>query len=91
LTEAERDPRWAELLHSVANPLLRDALSNSGAKVDGDRLIIENADPFIQGVIKQAEKQISTLFPGGMGEGKREPNKALDALIASAGDLIIEE
>jgi DNA polymerase-3 subunit gamma/tau len=88
-TPAERDPRWAELLNTVGNPLLRDALSQSGAKVDGDRLIFENPDPFIQGVIKQAEKQIAALFP----DSAKKPagNEALEALIASAGDLVIEE
>ena len=89
MTDAERDPRWPALLNSVNNPLLRDALSKSGAKVDGDRLVIQTDDPFIQGVIKQAEKRIMELFPG---TGKPAGgNHVLDALIASAGDLVIEE
>ena len=93
MADAERDPRWPALLNSVNNPLLRDALSKSGAKVDGDRLVIQTDDPFIQGVIKQAEKQILALFPGHnvRPAGTKETNSALDALIASAGDLVIEE
>jgi DNA polymerase-3 subunit gamma/tau len=93
LTDAERDPRWQELLKTIENPLLRDALTKSGAKVDRDSLIINSSDPFIQGVIKQADKQIAALFPGGRGAAAQNPprNDALDALVASAGDLIIEE
>jgi DNA polymerase-3 subunit gamma/tau len=97
IVEAVRDPRWAPLLASVNNPLLRDALSRSGAKVDGDRLIIGTDDPFIQGIIKQAAPQILAFFPGGTGITAQEKVKtpqaggALDALIASAGDLVIEE
>jgi DNA polymerase-3 subunit gamma/tau len=93
LQDAKNDPRWAQLLASIDNPLLKETLSASGAKVEGDRLIFDDSDPFIQGVLKQAEKQIKVLFPGGTGniKAKQAENKALDALIASAGDLIIEE
>ncbi|MCL2004361.1 MAG: DNA polymerase III subunit gamma/tau [Oscillospiraceae bacterium] len=91
LRPADGDPRWAKLLESVDNAFLRDALSQSGAQVDGDRLVIENADPFIQGVIKQANTQIKALFPGGTGDGEGKANEALDALIASAPGLVIEE
>jgi DNA polymerase-3 subunit gamma/tau len=97
LTDAARDQRWSALLNAVNNPLLRDALSRSGAKVDGDRLVIETSDPFIQGVVQQAKEQILTFFPGGLCDAKARParaketNHALEALIASAGDLVIEE
>jgi DNA polymerase III gamma/tau subunit len=93
LSPAESDPRWAKLLGSIDNPLLKEALTGAYAKTDGDMLIIESDDPFILGVIKQADKQITALYPGGVSGkavGKQE-NKALDALIESAGELITEE
>jgi DNA polymerase-3 subunit gamma/tau len=91
LIDAARDPRWAELMNTIGNPLLKDALSKSGAKVDGDRLVLQNVDSYIQGVLQNADKEIRKLFPGGIQKSQAKANNALDALIASAGDLVIEE
>jgi DNA polymerase-3 subunit gamma/tau len=68
LTDAAADPRWAKLLDSIDNLILKDALKDSGAKVDGDTLIIENS--FVWGLVKQsqAEEQIMRFFPGGFWE-----------------------
>jgi len=90
MMDAARDPRWAELMNAIGNPLLKDALSKSGAKVEGDCLVLQNKDPFIQGVLQKAEKEILALFPGGI-QKSRQKNDALDALIASAGNLIKKE
>jgi DNA polymerase-3 subunit gamma/tau len=89
--EAALDPRWAELLKSLNNPMLEEAFKQSGAQIDGDRLVIRTDDPYIQGVVKQAEKQILKVFPGGAGSGPPAGNSALDALLASERDLVIEE
>jgi DNA polymerase-3 subunit gamma/tau len=90
LQDAETDPHWEAFLKSLGNPMLEEAFKRSGAQVDGDRLVIRTDDPFIQGVIVQAEKHVLEYFPGGAGNPP-PANSALDALLASAGDLVIEE
>jgi DNA polymerase-3 subunit gamma/tau len=93
LTDAADDPRWLKLLGTLENELVKNALEGSGAKIDGDRLIIETDDAFIQGVLKQAKTQISAYFPGGAETCPEKPQEstALDKLIETAGVPIIEE
>lgn len=97
-SDAKRDKRWTTFLTSL-DPLQQNAVNQSSAELDGERLFLKTNDPFSMGVLQNAEfqKKVTATFPDGLvlnAEKKQvysPVSKSLDTFLQEQNDLIIDE